>query len=422
MLKTYEKISIQPGRAVARQSPQLAVPADMRINNLLCVLAELRNAEMLSRSDLARLTNLGVPTVHRLIGDLLATELVEEIPARQDQVQKGRPAVFYRLNEHAVLLAGVDIGNETTRFALASATGRILAFQTKRTSGLQRRLVEAIAEEIESLLDSLGIQRSQLAGTAIGVAAVVDPITGILRSPPKHRNLQDLPLGVLVEARLGCPVIVRQDDHFAAIAEASSSGTFPGADSLVVLEIGTGIGAAMIVNGVTVMGARGRFGRIAGWPVSTPRRGVAKSTLGQSLVAGGLVDDYHRRGGAAQVFDGQTLFAAAQDGDPVADLVLAWAGREIAELVIRLHRFCDPAAIVLGGELARGFAILEPHLRPHLPSEINLAASKLGEYTVMIGAILSCLDFCETFVIRQLAEADSESRSPRSVFLKRVMT
>ena len=368
---------------------------------------------MLSRSDLARLTDLGVPTVHRLILDLLALELITEIPARQDGGQKGRPAVMYQQRDLGVVVAGADIGNETTRFALASAAGRILASHQIRSSAIRRDLVAGIADGIEALLAGQGVALETLAGVGIGVAAAVHPALGTLQNPPRHRNWQGLELGKLVQERLGCPALVQQDDHFAAVAEASSVGTFPGANSLLVLEIGTGIGAAMMVNGVSVMGANGRFGRIASWPTSTQRRGVAKSTLGVSLVAGGLVDDYHRREGQRPVRDGASLFAAAADGDLVADAVLAWAGREIAELVIRLHRFCDPDGVVLGGGLAGGFDILEPHLRPHLPADIILAPSVLRENTVLIGAILSSLPYAEAWVNQRLSEFDAEDRANR---------
>jgi predicted NBD/HSP70 family sugar kinase len=402
MLKLLGEAPIQTVEAQRRMQAPPAVPADMRVSNLLRLLGELRQASMLSRSDLARLTKLGVPTVHRLIQELVVAGLIVEIPAVQDSSQKGRPAVMYRMLDRGVLVAGVDVGNETTRFAVASASGRILASRTKPSLRLQRRLVEGIAEEIEELIEELGASRGNLAGIGIGVAAVVDPVSGILRNPPRHRMWQDLPLGQLMQTRLGCAAIVRQDDHFSVIAETSTAGTFPGANPLVVLEIGTGIGAAMIVDGVTVMGAQGRFGRIAGWPVSTARRGTAKSTLGVSLVASGLVEDYHRREGKGQVFDGRSLFTLAAAGDPVADAVLAWAGREIAELVIRLHRLCDPAGIVLGGGFARGFATLEPHLRPHLPAEIVLAPSILGENTVALGAILAALPLVEAWVSKRL--------------------
>jgi predicted NBD/HSP70 family sugar kinase len=414
--------AIQPQAGQERLPRLPAVPADMRVGNLLRILDEMRHAEALSRSDLARLTSLGVPTVHRLILDLVTLGLAEEIAPRQDAIQVGRPAVLYRLRDRGVLLAGVDIGNETSRFVIASPAGKIIASSAKRSEVIRRRLVEGIVEEIGALKQRAGVEPDTLAGIGIGVAAAVDPASGALQDPPRHRNWQGLRLGDLVEEQLGCPALVHQDDHFAAVAEGSSAGTFPGAQSLVVLEIGTGIGAAMMVDGVTMRGAHGRFGRIAGWPVSIPRRdvgrglgrGMAKSTLGASLVAGGLVEDYHRREGQGPVRDGVSLFRAAAEGDPVADAVLAWAGREIAELVIRLHRLCDPAGVVLGGGIARGFAIIEPHISPHLPADIVLAPSVLGENAVAIGAVLSLRPFAEAWVSRRLQQLDSNARKPRA--------
>ena len=134
MLNRLKDHPIQTIAAPRQVQPAPAVPADMRVANLMRLLKELRQAETLSRSDLARLTHLGVPTVHRLIQDLLAAELIGEIPAVQDSTVRGRPAVMYRLLDHGVLVAGVDFGNETTRFAIASASGRILISRTKRSS------------------------------------------------------------------------------------------------------------------------------------------------------------------------------------------------------------------------------------------------------------------------------------------------
>ena len=400
------------GRGLAAHLP--AVPADMRLGNLLRVLDELRRSDTLSRSDLARLTTLGVPTVHRLVLDLQALGLVAEVPVDQDGRQKGRPAAMYRLDDTAVVVAGVDVGNETTRWALASLKGQILATQTKRTEHIRRHLVEGVTEELDRLLADLGVQQDKLAGVGIGVSAVVDPVSGVLRDPPQHTNWQGLDLGKLVSGRLGCKVAVRQDNHFAAIAEASSVGTFPGAQSIVVLEIGSGIGAAMVMDGVTMIGAKGRFGRIASWPVCIPRRGVARSTLGASLVASGLVDDYRRRGGKGQVYHGHSLFQAAHDGDEVADEVLAWAGREIAELIIRLFRLCDPSGIVLGGGLARGYVDLERHLLPHLPIEVVLATSVLGETAVMVGGILTAQPYAEAWVAQRLRLNHSDGRASKA--------
>lgn len=410
MRKQHNRFALEAADTANHVSRRPGLPSDLRLGNLLRVLDEIQRADAVSRSELARLTTLGVPTVHRLILDLVALGLIEEIPPHQDGIHVGRPATSYRLYDRGMVVAGVDIGNETTRFILATPSGKILARRTRLSVSIRRQLVESVVDQLRALTQEAGIEPERLAAVGIGVSAAVNPETGCLENPPRHSNWQGLPLGALVQEQIGCPVLVRQDDHFAAIAEGSDAGTFPGAQSLVVVEIGTGIGAALMVDGVTMRGAHGRFGRIAGWPVSVPRRGMAKSTLGANLVAAGLVEDYHRRGGKRELRDGSSLFQAAADGDVIADAVLAWAGHEIAELVIRLYRLCDPTGVVLGGGIARGFEILEPHLRPHLPTDIVLQSSVLGEDAVVIGAVLSLRSYAEAWVTRSLAELEPDGQ------------
>src|SRR6202043_612257 len=126
----------------------------------------------------------------------------------------------------------------------------------------------------------------RLAGIGVGVAAVVDE-GGALRDPPTHAAWDGLPLREYLSEQLGCEVTVAQDDHLSPIAESSDGGTFPGASSLLVVEIGRGIGAGMTLDGVPIAGAHRRFGRIAGWPVVSPAGST--ETLGECLVTSGLV-------------------------------------------------------------------------------------------------------------------------------------
>src|SRR5271168_1678879 len=103
MLKLPGENPAQPTPVKRLLQAPPAVPADMRVSNLLRLLGELRQADSLSRSDLARQTGLGIPTVHRLIHELVEADLIVEIPAVQDSSLKGRPAVMYRLLERGVL-------------------------------------------------------------------------------------------------------------------------------------------------------------------------------------------------------------------------------------------------------------------------------------------------------------------------------
>jgi predicted NBD/HSP70 family sugar kinase len=383
----------------------------MRIANMLRLLSELREHGSLPRSDLARLTGLAVPTVHRLVSELGTLGFVSEVAPVADESRVGRPPAIFRLRGEAGAVAGLDVGNESTRLALASLDGQVLISRTMPTSSIAEDLVDGIVTQIAGMAHEAGLRPDSLAAVGVGIASAVDPQTGVLHRPPRHVNWHGIPLAGELRHKLGCAVAVDQDDHLAALAECSSVGTVPGVGSVVVLEIGKGIGVGMTVDSRSLTGGRGRFGRIAEWPVSQSRRlQLPGRTLGECLVSDGLVAQYASRGGQSPVQDGLGLFAAARDGDAAARAVVAWAAREIADVVQRLQAMCDPEAVVLGGGLAGGYELLEREM-PHRAARSDRAGfvgelplpSVLGTFAPLTGALLAAQDSVLSWLLTQLA-------------------
>jgi predicted NBD/HSP70 family sugar kinase len=380
------------------------VPADVRMANLLRIVQELRSADTLSRSEVARQVGMSLPTAHRLVADLADLGLVEEESPATGSARMGRPPVVYRFRADAGLLAGIDAGNETTRLAVSALSRQVLVTRSLPSAKLGRRLPAMLADIIKEMVASTHLPLDRLAGVGVGVAACADA-DGVLRDPPTHHAWDGLPLRESLSAELGCEVAVAQDDHLSPIAESSPRGTFPGASSLLVLEIGQGIGVGMTLDGTPMAGAHGGFGRIAGWPVTNPLTGQA-GTLGECLVTGGLVNQYRARGGNGNVRDGATLAAAAREGDRHAQSVLGWAAIEIADVITRLQHLCDPEAIVIGGGLARAHDLLEPVLARWLPQRIRAARSVLGEQAVVTGALIVAGSFVDNWISNHLARPD----------------
>ena len=405
---------------IAEVASSPSVPADVKLANLARVLQEMRNADALSRSDVARKAGISVATAHRLISDLAELGLVEEQPVAADGIRLGRPPVVYRFRDDAALLAGADVGNETTRLAITTLSGRVLASQCLASDRLGRQLARTLAGRLAGMAGQIGKMNGwagkagptgqspgQLAGAGVGIASAVDA-DGVLRAPPMHKKWDGLPLRTSLATQLGCRVAVAQDDHLSPIAEGSDQGTFPGTSSLLVLEIGRGIGVGMTLGGVPISGARHRFGRIAGWPVSCaagPGR-LPGQTLGACLAVGGLVSQYQAAGGSRDVRDGAALATAVRSGDELAGAVFEWAAREVADVVGRLHLLCDPEAGVIGGGLARAYDLLEPVLSALLPPGLPVARSVLGEQAVVAGAVLVARSLAQSWLSDRLAHAD----------------
>ena len=127
-------------------------------------------------------------------------------------------------------------------------------------------------------------------GIGIGAPGVIDTSTGIVRWSV-NLDWADLRLGPLLEERYGVPVVVANDSHAAALAELTFFRR-PRPNNLVVIRVGRGVGAGIILNGQLFQGdghGAGEFGHIS---MGRRRRSVP-------LRAGGLPrdGDEHARAG-----------------------------------------------------------------------------------------------------------------------------
>lgn len=387
-------------------------PSDVRLSNALAIITALREERVASRTELARALGLSVPAVHRLISELVDIGLVDEVSESSNHGSLGRPATSYAFRESAGCLLGIDLGNESTRFLLSDISLDEKHSVVVPTASLSPEYVTSLARVVGEFRDVANQASAPLIGVGVGVAASVDPESGALRVGRHLRRLDGVRLARDLASLLGCRVAAGQDDHYSALAESSAFGTCPDARSLVVLEIGFGIGIGMSIDGVPLPGVRGRFGRVADWP--TAQTVLGRSThglLGDSLTGGGLVNQFHALGGDEAVDTGSSLFDLARSGDVVARRVVEWAAVEIVDCVRRLFSLCDPDAVVLGGGIARSYDFLAPMLESELPEGMVLRGSVLRERAVVTGALLEASKFVEDW-LREQMDRDRTVQAP----------
>jgi len=386
---------------MAIRERQSMLPSDLRVTNCLRIVAALRAATSMSNSEVAREVGLSVPAVHRLMSELVAAGLVDEIGPASETVAIGRPAAIYRFRGEAGFLAGVDVGNGTTRVILTDLNFTERASLSFLTRDLATDLSSVLSETVSRVHAQQGEGAAPLVGVGVGVSASVDPRSGELHGLPVLTNYEGLKLSRELEDVLACPVAVQQDDHYSALAESSDLGSYPRASSLLVLEIGYGIGVGMCSRGQLLEGFRGRFGRIAGWPPSVANDYLPGDTLGAVLTTPGLVLQYRNRGGHFPIHDGLGLVEAARAGEAEAVAVLEWATEEIVETIRRLSHLCDPEVVVLGGGLSQAYEEFAPTLEVRLP-DVLVVPSLLKDRAVVIGAILEASGFVEPWLRSRL--------------------
>ena len=363
-----------------------SVPA-LRRSNLFELLRVLRGERTIARAELASATGMSVQTVHRLVDDLQRLGLV--LPAAVDEPGKplrGRPTMHFRFAAESAFIAGIDVGGTTTRLALAHLDGQIRHFARVPTQEFGGSLTDGLF----SALNELRARGDPipLVGLGVGVPSVVDA-DGRLVKPWRMVEWAGEPLGESLTERVGCRVVVRQDNHLAAQAETSGGGTADGCRSAVVIELGSGIGAGAMVDGTMQIGSHGRFGRLMSWPCDMPA-GLEQvgSTLGDCLTDRGLLEQVRRRPSARQFDDTSALFAAAAAGEADATATVDWAARTFNRVLLQIVLLLDPEVVVVGGgvgralEASRHGAVSEGIAAP-------VRASVLGDEAVVDGGLLA---------------------------------
>jgi glucokinase len=304
---------------------------------------------------------------------------------------------------------GVDLGGTKMAVGVVDSDQKVHYQGSEPSTGLsEEKLVEELAQELTEAKQA----RPDVLAAGLGIPATIDFERG-LAIHAVNLTITDVPIRDLMQERIGLPVFVDNDANVAALAE-HLYGAGRGAQNVVLLTIGTGIGGGLILNGEVYRGSTGagaELGHIVieedGPPCqgNCPNHGcvealasgtaIAKagqeaaekdpdSALGKALVEGPIT--------------GRTVTDLALSEDGPAREVVAEAGRHIGVALSSLANIFDPDVFVIGGGVSVvGDLLLDPareELRSRaLPpqNERPVKLAELGPDAGMIGAAAMAL-------------------------------
>jgi glucokinase len=290
---------------------------------------------------------------------------------------------------------GVDIGGTGIKAGLFDADlGVRLEFRipTPRSSGPD----EVVAAVLGAVRDA-AVRGERLFGVgpaAVGLAVLglIDESSGVAIASAAV-GWRDVPLRGLVAEAAGVPVGFGHDLRAAALAEARL-GAGQGLDSFMFVALGTGIGAAVMLDGEPLPGAHGRAGEIGHIAVAGHADACGcggRGCLETVASARAIAARYARRAGAAPV-SAVEVAKLVKLHDPDAVAVWAEAVDALAEVLAGCVTALDPGALVLGGGLALSGELLLAPLRSALEPRVTLgppppvAVAALGDNAALVGA------------------------------------
>ncbi|WP_457101463.1 ROK family protein [Microbacterium sp. P5_E9] len=321
-----------------------AARADVKRSAVLALLGAQGSA---SRAELARTLGISPPVMTQLTRELIAEGLVVELELSPSQ--GGRPAQMLGLAKSAGSAIGVKVAADHVALVEAGIDGTVQRFSSEPFDAGATTVLADLGSLIGRFVSESASQR--LLGVGVGLPGNVDgQHSGIVDSA--QLGWQRLPVGESLRRQLQLPVLVENNVNAVAVAERlyGSGSEF---ENFLVVTIGTGVGAAFVVDGVVHRGANGGAGEIGHFPVVEDgvecvcgNRGCLETLICEdSLVQAGRLVGVIREG------DGIAgLRAAADAGDSVAAGVFGAAGHRLGRVLAGLVHTLDPEAVMILGE------------------------------------------------------------------------
>ena len=286
-------------------------------------------------------------------------------------------------------ILGIDFGGTKVAIGIARTNGSLVEscrLETDASAGA----VQAVDRALAAAFDLAG-------GASVAAVGVVSPgivLPEQILLAPNVPGWERLRLRDMVTARFpSIPTVVGTDAKAAALAEGRW-GALADADPGIFLSVGTGLAAAVIIDGRVLVGANGAAGEI-GYNLrgvsDTGGHAAGSASLEEAVAGRGL-------GERASALLGRPTTAAElfASTDPAATALLGSALDELAVHVANLAIAVDPARIAVGGGLTGSADVLLPALRRRLAQAVpfppELVTARFDQDGALRGAIALALD------------------------------
>lgn len=306
---------------------------------------------------------------------------------------------------------GIDVGGTTVKLGLFDTEGNIIdKWEIKtRTENGGANVLPDIAEAVKGKMEEKGIKTADVAGAGIGVPG---PVTndGYVNKAVNLGWNERFNVEEKLSSLLGLPVKAGNDANVAALGEMWKGGG-AGAENVVFVTLGTGVGGGIIIGGKIVTGSHGAGGEIGHIHVEdneTDSCGCGNyGCLEQYASATGVVriankllketqEDTVLRSGEVSA---KTIFDAVKAGDAFAIKVAEQFGKYLGTALANISAIVDPEVFVIGGGVSKAGEVLLDYIKKYyIPTvfhgcrETRFELAKLGNDAGIYGTARLILD------------------------------
>lgn len=359
----------------------------------------------LSIQDICLSVKLSAPTVAKAIDELIEQQLVIKIGVGGSS--GGRRPVIYALNPSSRYIFTVDLERSFIRMAIFDFTNKPASKTYQFNEGLDTLpdVFKFIKEKINEVLKNNKISKKKVIGIGLSLPGLIDIHTGLSYTYLKDKK----PASTLTELT-GIKTYVEHDTKLMALGE-QSFGLAKGLNNVLCLNMGSGIGLSMILNGTVYRGHSGysgEFGHIqidnSGEKCHCGKIGCIETmAAGKSIVSrailrlsenqASVLSDFKKQG--FEKITTSAIIDAARSGDKLSLELIEQAGDALGKGLAVLINLFNPELIILGGELSAASEMLikpiernlDIHTIDRIRQDARIEVSELRDDARLMGAL-----------------------------------
>lgn len=332
----------------------------VRDHNQALILQLIRDGDGISRVELARRTGLTAQTVTNIVSRLIGQGFVVE--AGKQSSAAGKPRVRVRLNPAGGYAIGVRIGRAELAVVIVDLDGAVVAKTTRPTDPARTPagIVDVVAADITSLTAGSGVDPARIFGIGVAAPGPLDHEAGVVLGPPHFPGWDEVPLGRMLQERMGTPVVVDYNAKAAATWERWA-GVARQTRDFAFVYASTGVGAGVFLDGELLRGHTGGAGALGhvgidpdGPPCSCGGQGCLELYCAAPAIVARARRELATHDPRHAAINLPEVQALAATGDPVAIAIFTDAARTLGYGVKSLVNLTDVDLIVLGGRVFDG--------------------------------------------------------------------
>ena len=317
-----------------------------------------------SIAELSKHTGTSVPTVTKLIGELIEEGFIVDLGKLG--TSGGRRPSVYGLNPSAGYFIGVDVGTHAASIAVTDFKGELISYKEDIPFEMEAKEenYHRIADSIRKFFLQNGLDWSSALGCGISFTGRVNPTTGYSYSYSFDEKVR---IDRLLADDLGFPVYIENDSRAMTYGEYLSNRK--NEQNMLFINISWGLGMGLVLNKRLFYGKSGFSGEVGHFPymdndiicrcgkIGCLETGASGSALYRMVVerlkegrASSLTPKFKKEGKISLV----DILQAVKEEDVLAIEVVEEIGATLGRALAGLINIFNPEVVVIGGRLAVG--------------------------------------------------------------------